>query len=82
MLPRTATGAIVYGALAFFIGTPPAFAQSMQPGQWTLNMRVDHEGRSEALRQAMLAFLEDKADAWSAYPGEWAPFMIVGEGEG
>ena len=39
-------------------------------------------GRSEALRQAMLAFLEDKADAWSAYPGEWAPFMIVGEGEG
>ena len=39
-------------------------------------------GRSEALRQAMLAFLEDTAEPWSAYPGEWAPFMIVGEGEG
>ena len=49
MLRRTATAAIIYGALAFFTGTPLAVAQSMQPGQWTLNMRVDHEGRSEAL---------------------------------
>jgi CHAT domain-containing protein len=36
--------------------------------------------RAQALRQAMLAYMEDKADAWNGYPALWAPFMIVGEG--
>ena len=44
MLRRTATGAIVSGALAFFACTPLAFAQSMQPGQWASSMR-DRPGR-------------------------------------
>jgi len=39
-------------------------------------------GRAEALRQAMLEMTADTADPWSAYPGFWAPFTVVGEGRG
>jgi CHAT domain-containing protein len=37
-------------------------------------------GRSEALRQAMLAFLDDKSSPRNAYPAFWAPFALIGEG--
>jgi CHAT domain-containing protein/tetratricopeptide (TPR) repeat protein len=37
-------------------------------------------GRAEALRQAMLAYMNDLADPRNAYPAYWAPFVIVGEG--
>jgi CHAT domain-containing protein/tetratricopeptide (TPR) repeat protein len=37
-------------------------------------------GRSEALRRAMLAFMEDKAEIRNAYPAYWAPFAVIGEG--
>jgi CHAT domain-containing protein len=37
-------------------------------------------GRAEALRQAMLSFIRNKADPWKAYPSYWAPFVVVGEG--
>jgi CHAT domain-containing protein len=37
-------------------------------------------GRAEALRRAMLAYLEDKSDPQNAYPAYWAPFSLVGEG--
>jgi CHAT domain-containing protein len=37
-------------------------------------------GRAEALRRAMLAYLDDKSDPKIAYPAFWAPFSIVGEG--
>jgi len=46
---RTATGAIVSGTLAFFMCTPLASSQSMQPGQWALSLRFDQDGRSEAV---------------------------------
>lgn len=37
-------------------------------------------GRSEALRQAMLAYLNDTSNPKNAYPAYWAPFSVIGEG--
>jgi CHAT domain-containing protein len=37
-------------------------------------------GRTEALRQAMLAYLNDTSSPRNAYPAFWAPFALIGEG--
>lgn len=37
-------------------------------------------GRSEALRQAMLDYMNDTSDPKNAHPAFWAPFVVVGEG--
>jgi CHAT domain-containing protein/Tfp pilus assembly protein PilF len=37
-------------------------------------------GRAEALRRAMLAYLDDRSDIWNAYPGFWGSFSLIGEG--
>jgi CHAT domain-containing protein len=37
-------------------------------------------GRAEALRRAMLAYMNDTSSPWNAYPDYWGPFSIVGEG--
>jgi CHAT domain-containing protein/tetratricopeptide (TPR) repeat protein len=37
-------------------------------------------GRSEAYRRAMIALIEDPAQADNPHPAIWAPFSIVGEG--
>ncbi len=39
------------------------------------------EGRSEALRQAMLEVMNSPKDHSLAHPSAWAPFAIVGEGK-
>jgi CHAT domain-containing protein len=36
-------------------------------------------GRAEALRRAMLAYLDDRSNARNAYPDYWAPFSVIGE---
>jgi CHAT domain-containing protein len=37
-------------------------------------------GKAEALRQAMLKYLDNTSDPWSAHPAFWGPFSLVGEG--
>jgi CHAT domain-containing protein len=37
-------------------------------------------GRAEALRQAMLAYLNDASSPKNAYPAFWGPFALIGEG--
>jgi CHAT domain-containing protein len=37
-------------------------------------------GRAEALRNAMLAYMNDKSRPLNAYPAFWGPFSIIGEG--
>jgi CHAT domain-containing protein/Tfp pilus assembly protein PilF len=39
-------------------------------------------GRAEALRQAMLAYLNDTSSPQNAYPAFWGPFALIGEGAG
>jgi CHAT domain-containing protein len=44
-------------------------------------MKADPKaGRAEALRRAMLAYMNDKASPLNAYPAFWGPFSVVGEG--
>lgn len=38
-------------------------------------------GRAEALRRAMLAYLDDASSPQNAYPAMWGPFALIGEGE-
>ena len=44
-------------------------------------MKADPKlGRAEALRRAMLAYMNDKSSPLNAYPAFWGPFSIIGEG--
>jgi CHAT domain-containing protein len=37
-------------------------------------------GRAEALRRAMLAYVDDVSSPRNAYPAMWGPFALLGEG--
>jgi CHAT domain-containing protein len=37
-------------------------------------------GRAEALRRAMLAYVDDTSSPRNAYPAMWGPFALIGEG--
>jgi CHAT domain-containing protein len=44
-------------------------------------LKVDPKiGRAEALRQAMLFYLNDTSSPKNAYPAFWGPFALVGDG--
>jgi CHAT domain-containing protein/Flp pilus assembly protein TadD len=43
-------------------------------------MASAHVGPAEGLRRAMRALRDDRGDELFAYPGIWAPFVVVGEG--
>jgi tetratricopeptide (TPR) repeat protein len=44
-------------------------------------MKADPKlGRAQALRDAMLAYMNDKGSLLNAYPAFWGPFSIIGEG--
>jgi CHAT domain-containing protein len=46
-------------------------------------MKADPKlGRAAALRNAMLAFMNDRGSSLNAYPAFWGPFSIIGEGAG
>lgn len=38
-------------------------------------------GRAEALRRAMLAYVDDTTSPRNAYPAMWGPFALIGEGQ-
>jgi CHAT domain-containing protein len=43
-------------------------------------MSTARVGRAEALRHAMLEFMNNDSKPLNAYPAYWAPFVVVGEG--
>jgi len=44
-------------------------------------MKADPKlGRAEALRTAMLNYMDDRSNPRNAYPAFWGPFSIIGEG--
>jgi CHAT domain-containing protein len=44
-------------------------------------MKADQRlGRAAALRDAMLAYMNDGSSPLNGYPAFWAPFSIIGEG--
>jgi hypothetical protein len=44
-------------------------------------MKADPKlGRAVALRNAMLAYMNDRSGPLNAYPAFWAPFSIIAEG--
>lgn len=44
-------------------------------------LRADPKlGRAEAMRQAMLSYLNDSSSPRNAYPAYWGPFALIGEG--
>jgi CHAT domain-containing protein len=55
-------------------------AAQLTTATFDLLAREPKLGRAEALRRAMLDYMNDASDPRRAYPAFWAPFVVVGEG--
>lgn len=55
-------------------------AQRLTTGMFAALLENPELGRSEALRLAMLALMEDERTPYFAHPLFWAPLTVVGEG--
>jgi CHAT domain-containing protein len=55
-------------------------AARLTTGTFETLQKESRIGRAEALRRAMLAYMNDTSNPWNAYPDYWGPFSIVGEG--
>jgi CHAT domain-containing protein len=55
-------------------------ATALTTSTFDLLKRDPRLGPAEALRRAMLAYMNDASDPLNPYPGLWAPFEVVGEG--
>jgi CHAT domain-containing protein len=71
------------GARALFVShwsVDSAAAARLTTSTFAL-MKADPKlGRAAALRDAMLAYMNDKSSPLNAYPAFWGPFSIIGEG--
>ena len=55
-------------------------AQALTTRMFEVAVSQPGAGKSEALRQSMLALIDDKARPYQSHPLFWAPFTVVGEG--
>ncbi len=74
------------GARSLMVSHWPVYSDASAEITTSVLARVDSQqglGFAEALRQTMLAILDDPTlEARKQHPSYWAPFMIVGEGAG
>jgi len=71
------------GARALLVSHWPvdSYAATMLTSRTFAEMKKQPSiSRSEAVRQAMLALMNDKDRPWAGHPSVWAPFVVVGEG--
>jgi CHAT domain-containing protein len=89
-LPTRRGGAVGACARVFYTG-----ARALLVSHWSVNSTAATRlttrtfdilksnptiGRAEALRRAMLDYMNDSSNPRNAHPAFWAPFELVGEG--
>lgn len=60
--------------------TAPSIQPRLTTSTFDLLKKDPELGRAEALRQAMLSYLNDKFSPRNAYPAIWGPFALIGKG--
>jgi CHAT domain-containing protein len=71
------------GAQALLVSHWPVYSDAAVRLTTRAFAELDHSpegGRAEALKQAMIALMDDRSQEDNAHPAVWGPFVIVGEG--